>query len=133
MKTRGLGAPSSFNFSNQFKHITRVKLRVFVLKAATSGPHQTFYERNATTSAVFAIWHSARAQRSDSRTFFGLHLYLAGRCCKNPLSARGSAQCKPGPRITCFVRVTIYCTIFENDSTPPRQFCAQNTFKKMTT
>ena len=26
------------------------------------------------TSAVFSIWHSTRAQRSDSRTFFGPHL-----------------------------------------------------------
>ena len=32
----------------------------FVLKVATSGPHLNFYERNAITSAVFAIWHSAQ-------------------------------------------------------------------------
>ena len=31
-----------FNFFNQFKCMARVKLRVFVLKVATSGPHLTF-------------------------------------------------------------------------------------------
>ena len=47
-------------FSNQFKRITRVKSRVFVLKVAMSGLIKTFYERNAITTAVFAIWYSAR-------------------------------------------------------------------------
>ena len=28
--------------------------------------------------------------------FFGRHLYLAERCCKNPQRARGPAQCKSG-------------------------------------
>ena len=45
--------------------------------------------------------------------FFGLHLRLAGRCCKNPLSARNPAQCKCGRGMTCLVSVTIYCTIFQ--------------------
>ena len=87
-----------------------MKSRVFVLKVATSGPHLNFYELNTITSAVFAIWITARALPSDDRTFFGLHLYLAGRCCKNPLSARDPAQCKSGPGL---VSVTIYCTIFQ--------------------
>ena len=30
------------------------------------------------------------------RLFFGLHLYLAGTCCKNLQNARGPAQCKYG-------------------------------------
>ena len=72
-----------------------------------------FYERNAITSAVFAMWHSARAQRSDSKISYGLHLHLAGRCCKNPLNARDPAQCKSDPGITCLVSVTIYCTMFQ--------------------
>ena len=29
---------------------------------------------------------------------YGLHLYLAGRCCGNPQNARGSTQCKYSPR-----------------------------------
>ena len=44
--------------------------------------------------------------------FFGLHLYLAGRCCKNPLSARSLAQSKPSPGTTCLVSVTIFRAIF---------------------
>ena len=56
---------------------------------------------------------SARALRSDSRTCFGRHLYLAGRCCKNPQSARGPTQCKSGPEIACLVSVIIYCSIFQ--------------------
>ena len=36
--------PGSLNliFANQFKRITRVKLRVFILKVANWGPHETF-------------------------------------------------------------------------------------------
>ena len=47
------------------------------------------------------------------RLFFGLHLYLAGRCCENPQSTRGNAQCKSGPGIKWLVSVTIYWTIFQ--------------------
>ena len=34
--------PLNLMFANQFKRITRVKLRVFILKVANSGPHVTF-------------------------------------------------------------------------------------------
>ena len=34
--------PTNSSFSNQFKHITKVKLRVFVLKVATSSSHLNF-------------------------------------------------------------------------------------------
>ena len=54
------------------------------------------------------------ATASDSITLFGLHLYSAGRCYKNPLSARGPAQCKSGLGITCLVNIIIYCTIFQS-------------------
>ena len=37
------------------------------------------------------------ASRSDGETFFGLHLYLARRCCENLQRAKGPAQCKSGP------------------------------------
>ena len=59
------------------------------------------------------------------RIFFYLHLYLAGRSCENPQSARGPARCKSAPAITLLVGVTLYCAIFEqqfNNSPPPRQF-----------
>ena len=76
------------------------------------------------------MWHGARGPRSDSGTFFGPHLYLEERRCENPLSARGPAQCKSGPGITCLVTVTIYCSIFHNDSPLLAGFYAQNTLKK---
>ena len=62
--------PHQFNFANQLKCITRVKLRGFVLKVATSGPHLIFYERNTITRAGFTISHSARTPRSDGKNFF---------------------------------------------------------------
>ena len=58
------------------------------------------------------MWHSAKAPCSDSRTFFGLHLSLAARCCKNLLRASGPEQSKSGSGITCLVSVTIFCIIF---------------------
>ena len=82
-------------------------LRGFVLKVATSGPHLPFYERNAVISAGFTIWHSVRAPRSNGKTFFGLHLYLAGRFCENPQSTSGSVQYKSGPEITWLEGVII--------------------------
>ena len=38
------GGPGPLNliFPNQFKRITRVKLRIFILKVANHGPHLTF-------------------------------------------------------------------------------------------
>ena len=76
------------------------------------------------------MWHSAGDSRSDRRTFLGLYLYLAGRRCKNPLSARGTAQCKSAPGITSLVNITGCCTIFHNDSSPPCQFLRTKYLKK---
>ena len=45
-----------------------VKSRIFVRKLLSQALILTFYERNAITSAVFAIWHSARARPSDNKT-----------------------------------------------------------------
>ena len=60
------------------------------------------------------LTRAAGAPRLDGKTFFGLHLYLAGRCCNNPQSASGTAQCISGPGNYMVGRrldVTIYCTI----------------------
>ena len=57
--------------------------------------------------------YQLRALRSNLKTFYGLHLHLAERSCKNLLSVRGPARCKSGPAITCLVNVTYYCTIFQ--------------------
>ena len=90
-----------------FKCITWVGLlRDFVLKVAICGPHLPFYERNAITRAGVTIWHSAKAPRTDGKTFFGLHIYLAGKCCNNLQSTRGPVQYKSGPGITWLVRAT---------------------------
>ena len=51
--------------------------------------------------------------RAQMVRLFFLHLYLAGRACENPQSARGLARRKSGPAITWLVGVTIYCTIFQ--------------------
>ena len=78
------------------------------------------------------MWHSAKAPRSDRRTFFGLHLHLVGRCCKNPLSARGPAQCKFCPGITCLVNVAIYRTVFQKRfTTTSPLFTLKILFKKI--
>ena len=119
----GPAYPLNLIFSNQFKRITRVKSRIFVRKLLFQALILTFYERNAITSAVFAKWLSARDRPSDGKTFFGLHLYLAGRCSKNSLYCR--KQCKSSPGITCLASVTIYCT---NDS--PRQFLREKILLK---
>ena len=58
-----------------------------------------FSERYAITRAGFTIiWHSARGPLSDGETFFGLHLYWAGKCCENLQSDMGFPQCKSDPR-----------------------------------
>ena len=46
------------------------------------------------------------------KIFFGLHIYLAGRCSENYEIARGYAQCKSARAIIWLVGETIYCTIF---------------------
>ena len=54
------GGPGFFNlmFANQFKHITQVKLRGFILKV-TEALILLFYDRNAITRNGFDIWNSA--------------------------------------------------------------------------
>ena len=73
----------------------------FVLKVPILGPHLSVYERNAITRAGYTIiWHSDSTSKGSHaqmvRLFFGLHLYLAGRCCENLQSVKGPAQNKSG-------------------------------------
>ena len=91
--------PFKLFFGNQFKCITRVKLRVFVIKFSTLGAHLTFF-MNIMQKPGPDLPHDtvpgARAQ--VVRHLFGLHLYLAGICCENPQSTIGGlTQCKSGP------------------------------------
>ena len=56
------------------------------------------------------------------RYFFGLHLYLAGKYYENVKVPRAQQNVNRARAITWFVGVTIYCTFFNNNSPPPRQF-----------
>ena len=51
---RGPGPPQ-FNFFNQFKSITWVKLRIFALKMATQVLISPFHERTVITKAGFTV------------------------------------------------------------------------------
>ena len=61
---------------------------------------------------------------------FGLHLYLAGKFCENLKVSVAQLNVNPARAITWFVGVTIYCTIFNNNSHPPRQFLCNKIFLK---
>ena len=74
------------------------KIEGFRPKSCYFGPSSNlFYERNAITRADLPYGTLSGASCSDGVTFFGLHLYLAERCCENLKSARRPAQCKFGP------------------------------------
>ena len=61
------------------------------------------------------------APRSD-KTFFGLHLYLAGKHCEKLKVPGAQLNVNRARAITWFVGVTVYCTFCNNNSLPPRQF-----------
>ena len=60
--------------------------------------------------------------RTQVRLFFGLHLHLAGNYCENPKVPVAQLNVNLARAITWFVGVTIYCTFFNDNSSPPRQF-----------
>ena len=65
------------------------------------------------------------------KTFFGLHLYLARKYCKNPKVPGAQFNVNSARAITCFVGRTIYSTFFNNNSPPSRQFlCNKILLKK---
>ena len=73
------------------------------------------------------------APHSD-KTFFGLHLYLADKYCKNPKVTGAQLNVNPARVITWFVAVTIYCTFFNSNSPSLRQFlCNKVLLKKLAT
>ena len=66
------------------------------------------------------------------RLFFGLHLYLAKRYCKNTKVPGAQLNVNPTRAITWFVDVTLYCTFFNNNSPPPHQcLCNKILLKKI--
>ena len=62
--------------------------------------------------------------------FFGLHIYLAGKYCENPEVPGAQLNVNPARAITWFVGVTIYCTFFNINSPPSRQFLCNKTLLK---
>ena len=52
--------------------------------------------------------------RAQIGLFFGLHLYLAGKYCKNPEVPGAQLNVNPARAIAWFVDVTIYCKFFNN-------------------
>ena len=66
------------------------------------------------------------------KTFFDLHLYLAGKYCENPKVPRVQLNINPALAITWLVGVTIYCTFFKTNSPPPGKFlCNKILLKKI--
>ena len=69
------------------------------------------------------IYHLTQCQWPRAqmvRLCFGLHLYLAERCCENLPSTRSPAQCKSGPAIIWLVDITNIVPCFNNNSLTPR-------------
>ena len=60
--------------------------------------------------------------RSNGKTFFGFNLYLARRYCKIPKVQGAPRNVNPAWAIPWLFGITIYCTFFNKDSLPPRQF-----------
>ena len=72
-----------------------------------------------------------RAPRPN-KTFLGLHLYLVGKYCENPKVPGAQLDVNLARAITWFEGVTIYCTFFNYNSPPPRQFfCNKLLLKKI--
>ena len=70
----------------------------------------------------------------SGKNFFGLHLHLAGKYCKNSKMPVAQLNVSPPRAITWFVGVTIYCTLFNYNSPPPLQFfCNKILLKKIAT
>ena len=66
------------------------------------------------------------------KLFFGFHLYLAGKYCKNPSVPEAQLNVNPARAIAWFEGATIHCAFFNNNSPPPRQFlCNKILLKKI--
>ena len=65
--------------------------------------------------------------RAQTKLLFGL-LYLAEKYCENRKVPGAQLNVNPTRAITWFVGVTIYCTFFNYNSPPPRQFLCNKYF-----
>ena len=72
--------------------------------------------------------------RTQIRLFFRSSPVFGRKILQKSQSARGSLNVNPAQAITWFVGVTIYCTFFNNNSPPSRQFlCNKMLLKKLAT
>ena len=64
------------------------------------------------------------------KPFFGLHLYLVGKYCENPIVPGALLNVNLTRVITWFVGVAICSTSFNNNLPPPPQFLCNKTLLK---
>ena len=116
LTTRG-PEPLHSIFANQFKCLIQVKLRVFVLKVAISGPRLTLYERNAIAMA------QCQGPRTQMVRLFFVFVYTWQEDVPKFRKVPGAPRNVNSARaITWLVGVVIYSTIFNNNSPPLYQF-----------
>ena len=76
------------------------------------------------------------APGSDGKTFFGLHQYLAGRCCENlqvagtPRSVNLAHVCRLVGETNTWLIGIIVVPFYNNNSPPPHQFLHEKTLLK---
>ena len=104
----------------------------FVLKVPILGPHSPLYERNAITTAEFTIiWHSTtKGLHAQMVRLFLVFTYVwqedVAKIFKVP---RAPHNINLARARTWLIGVTIYCTIFKQQSTSTTPvFTRQNTF-----
>ena len=96
--------PPQLNFGNQFTCITWVKLRVFVLKHATSGPHLTFFMNIMQLPGPDLQYHAVPcAVCSDGETFIWSSPIFGREMLQKSQKYQGPPQYKSGPSNTMLV------------------------------
>ena len=70
--------------------------------------------------------------RAQIRLFLVFTCIWKGKFCKTTKVPGAQPNVNPAPAISWFVGVTIYCTFFNNNTPPPRQFlCNKILLKKI--
>ena len=75
--------------------VSRVKLMIFVLNVANSGPHLTFFERNTITRGGFSTRYSARGPALRWKDFFWSSPFIQAKFAK--ISEVPVAPCNVNP------------------------------------
>ena len=110
-----------------------MKLRVFIIKVATSGSLLTFLKRNAITGRDLPNGPVPGALRSDGKTLFLVYTYVWQEDVAKIYEVPGAPRnVNPARAITWLLSVTIYCMVFSNYSPPSTSlvFTLKNAFEK---